>query len=410
MRHEEGSKAEMRILMLSHGYPPVISGVTLIVQKLAKAMVAKGHDVAVVAGSDRKESYEADDQGVDLVRVRSLRNPFWQRGPIPFMSQSELDELLDRFQPDLIHDHDAGPLGAQLARLSEELTIPLMATCHFVPRFVAGYLTWDRQPHEAIESVIWAYSLWLYDHFGHLVFPNETHRRAFTQQGLTVPTSIISNGLDITRYRPDRGAEDDDLAARYGLPAGPRVLFVGRLMRDKEIEVLIQAIAAMRLRVKAHLIIAGQGDDRQRLEGITEEMGLQSQVHFLGFVPEADMPALYRAVDCFAIASQCEVQSLPTLQALATGLPVVVADAMALPELVRHGINGFLVEPENAHDLGVALTRVLTEPDLAARMGRESLALAQPHDETRTFDQYDALYRRLASRPRQGAASPARSA
>ena len=105
-----------------------------------------------------------------------------------------------------------------------------------------------------------------------------------------------------------------------------------------------------------------------------------------------------------------QIEIHPTLQALATGLPVVVADAMALPELVRHGINGFLVEPENAHDLGVALTRVLTEPDLAAGMGRESLALAQPHDETCTFDQYDALYRRLASRPRQGAASPARSA
>ncbi|MGD2207660.1 MAG: glycosyltransferase, partial [Anaerolineae bacterium] len=128
-----------------------------------------------------------------------------------------------------------------------------------------------------------------------------------------------------------------------------------------------------------------------------DKLGLQRYVHFLGFVPEKDMPALYRASDLFAIASICEVQSLPTLQAAATGLPVVAARAVALPELVHDGVNGFLVPPGEPEALGKAMWTILSDPDLAARMGKASLSIAQPHAEEHTFDKYEKLYQRLLS-------------
>ena len=146
---------------------------------------------------------------------------------------------------------------------------------------------------------------------------------------------------------------------------------------------------------EAHLLLLGRGDDRTRLEELTEESGLQHCVHFLGFVPEEDMPALYRAVDLFAIASICEVQSLPTLQAVATGLPVVAADAVALPELVHDGVNGFLVPSNDPEATAKAVLGILCDPGLAARMGQASLSIARPHAETHTFDLYENLYRQM---------------
>ncbi len=388
----------MRILMVSHGYPPILSGVTLVVQKLARAMVRKGHDALVVTASEHGEPYLDQDQGVRLVRTRSAPNPFWGDGPIPFIRQGELDEIVDRFSPDLLHAHDAAIPGVQLMRLNHNRDLPNLATAYYVPRFVARYLTWNDEPQEAVESLMWAYSIGFFSHFGHVVFATQAHRGRFQEQGLKTPTTIISNGVDTRRYRPLDGSREN-VETRYQLPPGPRILFVSRLAQDKEIDVLIRAMRPLGHRLEAHLLLIGQGDDRTRLEGLVGELGLGRCVHFLGFVPEEDLPAIYRASALFAISSICEVQSLPTLQAVATGLPVVAAEAVALPELVHDGVNGFLVPPHDHVALAEAMGRILTDRALATRMGEASLWLAQRHSETDTFDRYETLYKRILERP-----------
>jgi 1,2-diacylglycerol 3-alpha-glucosyltransferase len=393
----------MRILMVSHGYPPILSGVTLVVQKIARTMVQKGHDVTVVTASDRRLAYRDEDEGVHLVRVRSLHNPFWKEGRVPIIGQKGLTAVADQVQPDILHAHDAGLVGLQLLRLGKRTGIPLISTCYYVPRFVARYLSWRDRPWRLVESLMWAYSIWLFNKIDHVVFATAAHRDAFLQNGLDVPTTIISNGVDTERYHPPAGRHER-VEARYGLPPRPRILFVGRLALDKEIDVLIRAMRIVCAWQKAHLIVVGRGDARPRLEELAAELGLQPFVHFIGYVPEADLPALYRAVDLFAITSKCEVQSLPTLQAVATGLPVVAADAMALPELVHHERNGFLVQPDDPQATAEAILAIMRDPDLASRMGQASLPIARPHTESHTFDLYEALYRRMIRGPRAGRA------
>ncbi len=189
----------------------------------------------------------------------------------------------------------------------------------------------------------------------------------------------------------------NDIEIRYGLPPRPRILFVSRLAKDKEIDVLIRAMEYARTKSNAHLLIVGKGDDRDRLEELALDLGLEDCIRFLGFVHEEDLPALYRVSDLFAIASTCEVQSLPTLQAVASGLPVVAADAVALPELVHYGINGFLTPPGDPEAMADAMCRILADPSLKAQMGKASLSIAQPHAEEHTFEAYENVYRKLAS-------------
>jgi glycosyltransferase involved in cell wall biosynthesis len=246
------------------------------------------------------------------------------------------------------------------------------------------------------ESALWRYSIWLVNRFDHVVFSTETQSKAFTEHGLRVPVTIISNGLDTTRYRPSDGIRKD-LDAKYLLPSGKRILFVSRLARDKDIEVLIRAMSRVRADAEASLLLVGRGDDRPRLESLTEELGLQHWVRFLGFVPEEDLPELYRQSDVFAIASRCEVQSIPTLQAAATGLPIVAAHAGALPELVHDGSNGFLAPPNDPEAMGEALLKVLRDPDRAHHMGEASLTIGTKHADSATFDAYEEFYHRIAS-------------
>lgn len=381
----------MRILMASHAYPPTISGVTLVVQKLARAMVRKGHEVTVVCGTDRGEAYRDADEGVSLVRVKGIANPWWKDTVIPFVTRKDLDEIAGETRPQILHAHEMALLALQILRLKRETHLPGVASCYYVPRFASRYLSWGDTPRSSIESLVWSLSIWGFNQADNVIFATQSHRDLFLEQGLEAPTTLISNGIDTGRYCPV-GEPEEDVESRYPLPPRPRILFVSRLAKDKEIDVLIEAMPQICASRPAHLLLVGRGDERPRLEQRALELGVQEHVHFLGFVPEEDMPALYRACDLFAIASVYEVQSLPTLQAVATGLPVVAANAVALPELVHNGVNGFLVPPADPEALATAVLRILGDADLARRMGQAGLAIAAEHDETRTFDLLEALY------------------
>ena len=385
----------MKILMLSHGYPPVISGVTLVVQKVAREMVRRGHQVTVVTASDRGGPYRDQDQGVELLRVRSVPNPFWSEGRLPLLGFDRLHEILAKVQPDVINTHDSGLLGVQLYRLEQEkrhVHPPELLTCHYLPRYVIHYVNVVDTVDGVIEDITWEVTIRLINAFDHVIFPTQTQQQAFIEEGLKTASSVISNGLDISRYHPD-GSGEEEVVARYELPPGPRILVVGRLAKDKKIDVLIRAMADVTSTHDAHLLLVGRGDDRERLEELVDSLALRGHVHFLGFVPEEDLPALYRHSDIFAIASDVEVQSIPTLQAAATGLPIVAAEAAALPELVQNNTNGHLVPPDDPNALATAIRHILDNPELAERLGKASLTIGRRHAEKETFDAYEELYR-----------------
>ena len=383
----------MRILMLSHGYPPVISGVTLVVQKVAREMVRRGHEVTVVTASERGPEYEDQDEGVVVLRVRSAPNPFWSEGRLPLLSYDGLQEIVKDVQPDVINTHDSGLLGVQLYRLEHDKGhVPELLTCHYLPRYVTHYVSIGDAIEEVVEDIAWEVTIRMINGFDHVVFPTRTQKRAFIEEGLEIPSTVISNGLDIRRYSPN-GSDEEDVVARYELPPGPRILVVGRLAKDKKIDTLIRAMDDVTSTHQAYLLLVGRGDDRERLEDLVESLDLGDYIRFLGFVPERDLPALYRHSDIFAIASDVEVQSIPTLQAAATGLPIVAAEAAALPELVETNTNGHLVPPDDPAAFATAIREILQDPELAERLGQASLEIGRRHAEKNTFDAYEKLYR-----------------
>jgi 1,2-diacylglycerol 3-alpha-glucosyltransferase len=387
----------MHILMLSHGYPPTISGVTLVVQKIAREMVKRGHDVTVVTASDRGKAYQGEDQGVRLWRVRSASNPFWSEGPLPLLSYDELKEIVAEVKPDIINTHDGALLSWQLYRLEhEKCGTPEILTCHYLPGFVNYYIHIADTLESFVKNIAWEYTIRMVNGFDHIIFPTQTQQEAFIQEGLIKPSTVISNGLDTTKYHP-QNEHKDDVERRYGLPPGPRILFVGRMAKDKKIDILIQAIAQLPSTHNAHLILIGRGDDRKRLEGLTAHLGMQDHIHFLGFVPEEDLPSIYRHSDIFAIASDVEVQSIPTLQAAATGLPIVAADAAALPELVHDHQNGFLVPPGDPKGFAEAIHKILNNPEEIPLLVQASLNIGRQHSEDYTFHAYERIYREIGT-------------
>jgi glycosyltransferase involved in cell wall biosynthesis len=383
----------MRIMMFSHGYLPTLSGVTLVVQKIARAMVERGHEVMIITASEKHLPYQSEDQGVRLVRVFGIPNPFWWEGPIPFISPGAIRKLADQFQPDVIHTHENVLLSNLLLQVHWDDRPAFISSCYSLPRYITQYLHLGGLETQ-FEAIMWKLAVGNLNHFEHVVFCTRTHERDFMAHGLRPPTTVISNGVNIQRYCPDKHS-GEDIETRYQLPDGPRILSVGRLMKDKKLDLLIKAMRGVVDKQEAHLLVVGRGSERPKLKALIQQLNLKRYIHLLGYVPEQDLPALYRACNLFAIPSLVEVQSLPALQAAVTGLPIVAANSAALPELVRNGENGILVYPLTPGDLGDAILAIISNPSKAQMMGKISLEIGRGHDEQLTFEAYDRFYRSL---------------
>lgn len=172
----------------------------------------------------------------------------------------------------------------------------------------------------------------------------------------------------------------------------PTILFVVRLDAEKRVGELIDAVAALPAQLPTRLVIVGDGTMREAWRAQVERLGLADRVTFTGFVDEAELLAAYATCDVFVMPGIAELQSLVTLEAMSAGKPIVAADAMALPHLVRPGRNGWLYTPGDVPQLTLRLATLLRDAPLRERMGRASSQLVAGHALAWTLDRFESLY------------------
>jgi glycosyltransferase involved in cell wall biosynthesis len=171
------------------------------------------------------------------------------------------------------------------------------------------------------------------------------------------------------------------------------VLFAGRLAEEKHVDVLIKAVAATPADLNVHLEVVGGGEVRPSLEALVERLGLQERVKFLGLASDEELREAYIRADLFCMPGTAELQSLVTLEAMSASTPVLLADAMALPHLVRDGENGYLFRPNDSADLAQKITRIFRLPaEERKAMGDASRCMVEPHSIQGTLQTFEDLY------------------
>jgi len=193
---------------------------------------------------------------------------------------------------------------------------------------------------------------------------------------------VVYPGVDSRWYCPD---------AADGRARDPTFLYVGRLKRYKGVATAVHALALARRNGKAfRLLVAGQGDDRARLERVAATAGVRDAVQFLGFVSDEEKRTLMRRAWAVVLPSAKEGWGITNIEAAACGTPAIVSDSPGLRESVRHEQSGLLVPHANPAALAAAMTRLAESPDLVGRFGRGARAFA----ETLSWD--DAAHLTLA--------------
>jgi glycosyltransferase involved in cell wall biosynthesis len=387
-------QATMRVLVVTDQYAPMVGGVPNVTQTLAHGLAGRGHAVTLLVPdpgtSSQAAAGRADGHQVSLACSRSVRWPWYDGMRLAFLSLSAARRLISELAPDVVHIHSPLTLGRMAGLAARQLSIPVVYTNHYLPENVRPGST-RRSP--LFDAAFYAYLVQFANKCAHVTAPTLTALQLLRAQGLRAPAQVISNGIDLRTYCP--GPPDSVVRDRYGLRTDrPVILYVGRLSQEKGVDVLLAAVA--RLTADAQVAIAGRGPESGRLAATADRLGLSDRVRFLGFVPDADLPAIYRLADVFAIPSRAELQSLATMEAMATGLPVVASDAYSLRELVSHEKTGLLITPGRADELAASLDTLLGAPGVRARMAQESLRAVSRHEQSRTWIQWESLYRQLA--------------
>lgn len=384
----------MRVVIVTDQYPPMVGGVPTVTHQLAQDLVGRGHRVWVAAPSYSSHDTYRIEQKVRVYRFSSFKWPTYEELRIAFLPFIPMRKLLKKADPDVIHIHSPVVLGNIAQILAGGLRKPVIATNHYLPLNMSRALTNDPVLGKPFSNVSYSYIVHFCNRCEYITAPTPTALGLLYEHGLRAPARAISNGIDLQRFSP--GPRDEELRQRLGLPADrPLVLSVNRLSQEKRIDVLIAAMA--KVNTSVHLVIAGSGPAEAELRAQVDELHLRDRVTFLGFVAESDLVPLYRLCDIFGIASEADLQSLATMNALGCGLPVIAANACALPELVHHRRNGFLFAPGSSDELADYLDVLGNDAERRQQMSKQSLKIIADHDRVKVLDEWEALYRRLSN-------------
>lgn len=379
-----------RVLIGADTYPPDVNGAAYFAQRLAAGLAARGNDVHVVAPSGTGPAEVQDVDGVTVHRLRSRAIPVHKsmRYSNPLGLADTIGDLIDRVRPDVVHVQSHFIVGRAAVRAARRLDVPLVATNHFMPDNLLHHARVPGRLRERVSRLGWRDAARVFGRADHVTSPTDTAARLFETKGYKGAVEAVSCGIDLRRFAPGR-ATRAGARSHFGLADKPTIAFVGRLDQEKRLHEAVEAAA----RLDAQLVLAGTGPEREELRALAERLG--ADLRLLGFVPDEDLHLVYAAADVFVMPGVAELQSIATLEAMASGLPVVAANAVALPHLVRDGENGFLYRPGDVLELTGHLRSILADDLTRRRMGHQSRSIAAGHDEQRSLARFEEIYREV---------------
>ena len=384
----------VNILFVSEVSLPTVSGVASSTDSITRFMAERGHRVFLVCPKPVLPYNPPPQKNLEVIYTASLRDPFFvgkPMGVIP-LGLFDMKRILATKKIDVIHIQEPGALGIMALFLSKLYHVPTVGAMHFS----------IEQIIRVVPSLFRPFTAPFTKAYIHLVYPLYTAIMMPTKTVIPSLSSIIghaekihavSNGVDTALFIPGSGPAVT-VRRRYHMdPDGFYFSYIGRLDSDKNIETILRALPHTNSSI--HLILAGVGKQVDALRALADTLRVSDRIVWFGKVERPAMIDLYHASDAFVIMSTVETQSLVALQAIACGLPLLAANAGALPELVREGKNGYLLPSFDAKKLAQKMTYLSEHRTILEAMGKASRALSLIQDRQKVLRDLERLYQSL---------------
>lgn len=379
----------LRILIGADTFSPDVNGSARFSEHLASGLARRGHDVHVVSPSAKlpigTHTEVFDGQEITVHRLYSWRwYPHdWLTFALPWRIKQNSARVIDEVKPDVVHFQSHIVVGRGVSTEAEKRGIRIVGTNHVMPENMLQFSFIPKFLQNWAIGLAWAAARRSFIRADAVTAPTRKAADFFEKATGIGNVYAISCGINVGNYVADFTPRTEN-----------RILFVGRVAGEKQIDVLLRAVKLLPPDLDVKLEVVGGGDQLKNLQNMAGQLGIGDRVTFTGYVTEEELRRAYTRSTVFAMPSIAELQSIATMEAMASGLPVVAADAMALPHLVHDGENGYLFTPGDERDLAAKLERVLRmpQPELD-RLKNESLTIVAAHDIDRTLTTFEHLYR-----------------
>ena len=382
------SRRALRLAIVTETYPPEVNGVALSLARLVDGLREAGHEIQLVRPRQHRADGAAGEDCSAEVLTGGVPIPRYPDLKMGLPAKGRLVRQWKARRPDIVHVVTEGPLGWSALQAARKLRIPVCSD--FRTNFHAYSLHygigWLRRP-------IVAYLRKFHNQSMLTMVPTEQMRAELAGIGF-LNLRVLSRGVDTRLFSPGRRSEE--LRRSWGAkPDEPVVLHVGRLAAEKNLDVLVAASERARSsRPRARVVLVGDGPERARLQG-----RLPYAV-FAGVQTGELLAAHYASADLFLFPSCTETFGNVTLEAMASGLPVVAYDYAAAAQHVRHGTHGLLAPFGRREDFVALADELLAihecRPEAFRAMGRESRRAAEGLDWSEVVGRLESMLQALA--------------
>jgi glycosyltransferase involved in cell wall biosynthesis len=342
-----------------------VNGVTTTIRKMAAASMAAGEQLTVVTS---RGELQTDNIPIKNFRpIGEFELPEYELQKLSFPPILEMLDYIQRERFTEIIISTPGPVGLTALLAAKMLNLQTSGIYHTdFPQYVR-ILTED----SFLESVAWRYMHWFYGQLDTVFVNSEEYRQSWIKRGFdAAKLKILPRGLDTDLFHPAR--RDPHFFERFGASNGQvRLLYVGRVSREKDLDVLANAYRRLRDEgLSIQLFVVGHGPYSEALAGELPD------AFFTGYLTGRDLAAAYASADVFVFPSTTDTFGNVVIEAQASGIPVVVSDSGGPKELVEDHENGLITKSRNADDLARAIKLLVTDPKLREQMAaraRESV-------------------------------------
>lgn len=432
----------MRIAIFTDTYKPQTDGIITSIIQFSGILADEGHEIMIFCPKYKKNDVDPKHKNITIKRYYSVSFVNYKHARVALPSLITMLKDLRKFKPDVVHVQTPLIIGIVSLFAAKILRLKNIQTYHsYIPDFMVyvkpktlpgmqkfigqvrgngsigsikkalrseivedkgskfiGFKLVDKigdlseevskGDQKMADKIAWELTRKVYNRANLVLTPTNALKKEIEKHGVKKRIEVLSNGIDLDYFK-----KKNDYVPRKNL------IHVGRIGFEKNVEVVIKAISiAAKDMPGIKLDIVGTGPAEKKLNEIVNALGVKKNVRFLGFIPREKLKDLYCKYDAFITASTMETQGLVILEAMSAGLPAIGVDKLAVPDMIKHEVNGYISKPYNEKEMAKNILKLYRDPSRLQSFGEQSLELAKKHDVKKCAEKLLEYYKEYAKR------------
>ncbi len=386
----------MNICLIIDNVFPSFGGLGKTTERFSLALKKKGHKITVITARRNNQKEVDNIRGIKIYHVKSKKMPFALK-EYPMLQavpeEEELKKILIEEKIEIIHLLSYAKMGKTTLKVAKGLKIPLIFGLHVQPENLLKPIHLNFGIFRRI--VINRLKLMCESGYG-TITPTEFSKKLISDYGIKNKIFVISNGINLKEFN-NKKTSDKAFKKKYGLKGKRFILYVGRIMQDKNIKILIDACKIINWNAEKnkdlYVVIIGEGPEKERLMERAKKYGLKNRVIFTGRLDNKMLKSAYKSSEFLVHPSLIELQGMTLLESMAFGKPILVSNSehSAAPTIISG--NGMKFNPFDAKELAEKIQKLVNNKKLIKKLGRNSLKLTEVHNFNKSVKKMEEAFK-----------------